>query len=343
LEYYTPIGDSASFTLSPFARIDEHDSERSHADLREALWHHWNDKFEIRAGVGKVFWGVTESRHLVDIINQTDGVEGLDGEDKLGQPMVQLTIPHDWGNLEFFWLPYFRERTFAGVDGRPRAELLIDADNPVYEAGDEQKHWDFAVRWGHYFGDWDVSLSHFSGTARDPRLVPTFSNGAVVLVPHYDLIDRTGVAVQATIEEWLWKLEAIYQSAALREDHGEAVAGVEYSFFDLAESGADLGMIAEYLYDDRGDDADQPFQNDLMLGLRLALNDEQSSEALIGVIQDLDGGGRSLRVEASRRLGASFKLSLEAQWIEDVDRADDPLLATLAKEDSAQLQLAWFF
>ncbi|MDD7885073.1 hypothetical protein [Flavivirga sp. 57AJ16] len=36
---------------------------------------------------------MTESNHLVDIINQTDAVETFDGEEKLGQPMVQLS----WG------------------------------------------------------------------------------------------------------------------------------------------------------------------------------------------------------------------------------------------------------
>ena len=67
-----------------------------------------------------MFWGVTELRHLVDIINQTDLVENLDGEQKLGQPMVQLTLLKDWGTLDFFAMPYFRERTFTGPDGRPR-------------------------------------------------------------------------------------------------------------------------------------------------------------------------------------------------------------------------------
>ena len=53
-------------------------------------------------GIDKVFWGVIESRHLVDYINQTDGVEDVDGEDKLGQPMINLGLQRDWGDLIFF-------------------------------------------------------------------------------------------------------------------------------------------------------------------------------------------------------------------------------------------------
>ena len=44
----------------------------------------------LLVGAAKVFWGTAESRHLVDIINQTDAVEDIDEEDKLGQPMVKV-------------------------------------------------------------------------------------------------------------------------------------------------------------------------------------------------------------------------------------------------------------
>ena len=76
--------DSQRFTFTPFFRHDFADDERTHHDIREALWMTWESDWELRAGIGKVFWGVTESLHLVDVINQTDFVESLDGEEKLG-------------------------------------------------------------------------------------------------------------------------------------------------------------------------------------------------------------------------------------------------------------------
>jgi len=54
------------------------------------------------------FWGVTEFQHLVDIINQTDLVENIDTEDKLGQPMINLALINDWGTVDLFIMPYFR-------------------------------------------------------------------------------------------------------------------------------------------------------------------------------------------------------------------------------------------
>jgi len=108
-------GGKQSLTFTPFLRQDQHDDERSHSDIRELTWLKAADDWELRIGIRKIFWGVTESQHLVDIINQTDLVENTDGEDKLGQPMVNVALIRDWGTLDLFVLPYFRERTFAGT------------------------------------------------------------------------------------------------------------------------------------------------------------------------------------------------------------------------------------
>jgi hypothetical protein len=99
-EYYRKWDNGSSFLFVPFARLDSVDSERSHFDIRELNYLWLDDAWELRIGIGKVFWGVTEFVHLVDIINQTDLVEDIDGEDKLGQPMVSLSFPRDWGTVD---------------------------------------------------------------------------------------------------------------------------------------------------------------------------------------------------------------------------------------------------
>ncbi len=133
--------------ISPWGRWDGEDDERSHFDLREGYYRYVGKRWELLAGVNRIFWGVTESRHLVDIVNQTDAVEDIDNEDKLGQPMIQLAIDRDWGRLELLSLVGFRERTFPGRDGRLRAPLVVDTDAVRYEsrAGDERIDW--ALRW----------------------------------------------------------------------------------------------------------------------------------------------------------------------------------------------------
>ncbi|MCD6388437.1 MAG: hypothetical protein J7L69_03410, partial [Desulfobulbaceae bacterium] len=141
-ELYHEFPSGSSFIIAPFFRLDSADDERTHADVREANFLYLAESWEMRMGVGKVFWGATEFVHLVDIINQTDLVEALDGEEKLGQPMIQLSIPRDWGTVDTFILPWFRERTYPGKKGRLRFPLEVDTDKVKYESGSEENHLD---------------------------------------------------------------------------------------------------------------------------------------------------------------------------------------------------------
>jgi hypothetical protein len=151
-------------TFKPFLRLDADDESRSHIDLREANWLHIGENHDLVIGLDKVYWGVAESRHLVDIINQDDRVEDLDGEDKLGQPMAQLALNQDWGTTSLFVLPYFRERRFPDQQARLSGALAISKD-ATYDAGAKEHHVDLAVRWAHSIGDFDLGLSHFHGTS----------------------------------------------------------------------------------------------------------------------------------------------------------------------------------
>ena len=146
-EFYMGFDDGqASLTFKPFYRYDAQDSERSHFDIRELSYVYFSDDWELRLGVRKVFWGVTEFQHLVDVVNQTDGVESVDGEEKLGQPMVNLSLVRDWGILDLYLLTGFRERTFAGQDGRLRAPYVVSDDHIGYESSAKEQHLDLAVR-----------------------------------------------------------------------------------------------------------------------------------------------------------------------------------------------------
>ncbi len=161
-----------------FGRVDSDDDERTHWDIRELSFVHAARDYEVRLGIRKVFWGVTESRHLVDIINQADFVEDIDNEDKLGQPMVNLAWISPFGTWDVFWMPLFRERTFPGEDGRPAFPLPIEQDAARYQSHRGDNHDDFALRWRHTLGAVDIGLSAFKGTARDPRLVPCLREGS---------------------------------------------------------------------------------------------------------------------------------------------------------------------
>jgi hypothetical protein len=323
----------------PYLRWDANDDERSQSDLREAYWAFEGDDYELLVGANTVFWGVTESVHLVDIINQTDFAGDIDGEDKLGQPMVSLALQRDWGEISAFVMPYFRERTFAGVDGRFRAPLPVDTDNPLYESSSEESHVDFALRYSHYFGDVDIGLNVFSGTSREPRLIPAADGQS--LLPVYDQIDQFGVDLQYTRDAWLWKLEAIARDA-YSDSFAAAVGGFEYTLYQVGDSSADIGLLLEYQYDGR--DESEPVtinDNDVFVAARLALNDSQDTAVLAGFSYDTDTGETFVNIEAERRFGEDWFAELRLRMFSGAKQGDTTFW--LQKDDYVQLSMARYF
>ncbi len=337
--WQTDSGQDA-FKFTPFFRLDQHDDERTHADVRELSWEHYGEDWDFRAGLRKVFWGVTEFQHLADVINQDDGVEDIDGEDKLGQPMINLSLVRDWGIIDLFILPGFREANFPGEEGRLRTALPVNPDQAQFEDDDEEKHIDYAVRWSHTLGDFDFGLHVFDGTNRDPVFRAALDKGNPVLIPYYEQMTQYGFDLQATIESWLWKAELVHRDSEA-DEYLASQTGFEYTFYGIGESDTDLGVLLEYGWDERGEDAASVFQNDIAMGARLALNDVNSTEFLAGIIHDLDFEGSSFQIEASRRFAEAWKLNLDVRFFSSDDERD--FLSVLDKDSHLQLTVERYF
>jgi hypothetical protein len=103
----------------------------------------------------------------------------------------------------------------------------------------------------------------------------------------------------------------------------------------------DVGVISEYLWDERGLDATTPWQNDVFVGSRIALNDVQSTTILAGAIVDLGNGSTSVLLEAERRVGQNWSTSLQARGFGRVDNAD--FLNVLRADSYIQLDVTRHF
>lgn len=128
---------NSNIIFEGFGRWDINGESRTHWDVRELYYQYYKGNWEFNAGVKKVFWGKTEGVHLVDVINQIDFLEGIDGEEKLGQPMVQLSYTSEIGVFTGFALPYSREIAFGNESGRPRTPQVITEDQVSFESKQE--------------------------------------------------------------------------------------------------------------------------------------------------------------------------------------------------------------
>jgi hypothetical protein len=303
--------NSVVVDVAPFVRFDDTDSKRSHADLREAAINLYGPNVDIRLGVSKIYWGVTESRQIVDVVNQSDLIETPDGDEKLGQPMAMLRGRYEGVEATVVILPVFRPRTFPSASGRLRTALPIDTASTEYESGAETHRIDIASRLKARIDDFDIGVSYFNGTSREPRFELTGSN----LAPVYDVIDQLGIDIQATLDDTLFKLEAITrdgdQGVSARR-FSAVVAGVEHTISQVAETAWDVGLVFEFAWDDRPSSAPPTiYDKDFFVGARFSFNDAGDSSGLLGALFDPEKGSIYATIEASARIDDSMRIELE--------------------------------
>ena len=328
--------EDSIFHFKPKLRKDNIDTERNLVDIQELYLINILEDKEIKYGVSKEFWGVTETTHRVDIINQTDAVESLDGEDKLGQPMVKVSFEENWGLIDFYALLGFRERTFSGYDGRLRQPMIVDTDRPHYLSAAKNKRMDFAFRWSNYFDQLEVAISHFSGTSREPRFILTNEN-LKELVPLYEVIDQTGFEFQYLLGSFAIKSEIISRSG--QEDRFTAATyGFEYTQVGIFGSRLDLGWIVEANHDDR-----LP-SSPAVIGTRLTINDTSDTQILSGIIYDEKSEELGFLLEASRRLGICCSISIEGFYFDDTneDNEEFKLFQAYKEDDFLRFELIYY-
>ncbi len=136
----------------------------------------------------------------------------------------------------------------------------------------------------------------------------------------------------------LWKFEALHRSGQ-GETYNALVGGFEYTFVGILDSAIDFGVLGEYHYDDRGESAPTIFEDDIGTGMRIAFNDAQSSEMLMGLVWDRNTGGKFLNIEASRRIGNDWLLEMESRFLFS-QSSSDPAFA-ISRDDYLELLLTY--
>jgi hypothetical protein len=242
-------------------------------------------------------------------------------------------------------LPYFRDRTFQGLRGRPRFAVPIDTDNPVFATKLERWQPSGAARFTLNLGDFDFAAGLFSGLSREPRFVAELTGGQALIAPAYDLMHQGSVDASWTFGALVLKAEGFMRlwGDTLRA-FGGGGAGADYTFFKVIGEG-DLSIAAEFLFDTRHVEDGRPppptfFEHDGFLGVRIAANDTANTEVLAGAIVDVVDYSTFGRAGISRRFGDHWRVSA------DVNVFFGPhgkLESSFLKDDYAHARIAYFF
>ncbi len=314
-EIYSEWTEGGNLVFRPFIRLDSQDSNRSHIDIREGIYSWYGEDWESSIGIGQVFWGVTESKNLVDIINQFDAVDDPLFKTKLGQPLINLTLIRDSGYYEFFILPYFRERTSPGKKGRIRLDPEFSKGSTKFEGGSQWTP-EIALRWSNSFGNYDVSAHSFLGYGRAPSIDILLVDGKLKYEPNYQRIRQIGGTIQNTSGATLYKLEWVAKDGQKdanfrRGGYVATVLGFEHTLYKAMGDNGDIGFLMEYNFDSRRSRSADIMQDDVFIAVRLALNDTEDTEMLLGSILDLDGDGQIYQVDFGRRINDSLTFGIK--------------------------------
>jgi len=319
------------YTVHPFIRFDERDSERTHIDFREFKAAVVTKKWEASVGFDQVHWGVMENNHLVDIVNQTDYNESPNGEDKLGQPMFRLGINLKGALLEAMVLIGYREAAMP----TPGARFSFENDYSYdYEGWGEEYHPDIALRYSKSVKNIDVGVSYFGGHTRTPELRSQTVGDPVWYV---NLVDQVSVDVKADLDRVELKAEVLYKIVEDKSTRA-AVFGSEFKLIQNQNIGVNL--LAEYSWDQHGTEAfDNSFQNDIFAGIRATLNGLNDSEILIGHNYDFDFNSQHGFVQAKVNVTKALTVGLEGWWFNISD--DD--YANRSFNDDNMIQLTGYY
>ena len=258
---------------------------------------------EIDAYLGyrHTFWGVAESKNLVDLINQHDLAAGISPDNRLGAPSISFETYLGSGDFQYWYIPRFRERTFNEQNAHPGFGLPV---LPAQFAHTKRsKAPDHAIRYGNSIGDFDYALSVFDGTAREPIIRVEEIGG---ILPYYERMRSIGLELQYTGDSILYKFEGLNGTQG-EEGFSAAVMGTEKTVYSIFETQWDMGLIIEYQYDDR---VQVLLDRTLVSGIRLTANDEFDTSLLVLYTVDHEFSQSLFGLEASRRLRNGMTVDL---------------------------------
>ncbi|MGR3886563.1 hypothetical protein [Pseudomonas sp. 1152_12] len=273
-------------------------------DLREFSLSYRPGPWQLGVGLSRVFWGVTESRHLVDVVNQVDLRFDPDGDARLSQPMASVSYRGLGQNVTLYALPCYRKRPDALIFGEHGAQdpaFEQDLFTPLH-CSDQP---DFAVRATQVAGPADLGFSYFRGHSREPYAGHTPSG----INPAYPKVERLAIDTQVTLGAWLLKLEALLQDSEYRMDRA-SVSGFEYTWVSTFSGASDLSLLYEHLTDTRCDSITASCGE--MLGIRWIANDVMDTNMLVSAVRDRQNGLWGLKVQGSRRINEQLSLLLNS-------------------------------
>jgi len=331
LDYNGQINRNIDINVSVFGRYHPQAHTPYQSDVRELALNYYASQLEVSGGVLMERWGVLEAFSPVDILNPRDRVEDFQGDIKRGIPGGRLSWLLDDGRIDAWLLPYSREERLAEGKDRFRVSEFAFSD-AEFKKG--QNAVSSAVRISQMLESVEFAVSYYNGHARSPYFIPNLDGvgNVITLQPNYARIEQAGFELLWVRGQVLVKLESIYRSTNDDNFTGLGI-GLEREFPRIGSTKNGLTLYGEYYYDGRESDRSSPltpFQNDIFLGFRLALNNLSGTEYELRLTRDLDNHSSFWDLRAKTRIKQQWFIEASVYKFSNVD--NDPALQSFASD-----------
>lgn len=323
------------------------------ADISEAASDYQKGDWNLKVGINRFAWGVTDVANPLDVVSARRYIDLLNNE-KRGTPSVNLTWEREEWRLEALYIPIQLESIMPGEKSRwlPRdmtynrqvgLDKIFLAERFSYgymekrEVDDALKN-NFGFRGVYRGSGFDFTAVFFQGAPTAPTIFTPIvdgklisSNGGnvvmanhVTLQPVYYLRRTVGGGVVVPLEDWIFRF-AYANSDRLSALEGlpgwsqMAVAGVEKSF--AAPFGSTLLVLFQTSYamheaqaDNLITSLDRIFDRAWMLGLGLMTSSDWTFSAAGLYDAARSGGYGQLKVE--RKVTDGLTAALSGDWID---------------------------
>ncbi len=333
---------NAEMVLSANTIVDVDDKKRRYVNIGDFYYKHEFENSDLLIGRNTRFWGAMEFYNHTDAFNTKDWRDNpFDYDAKIGANNIAYTYYFENSDLaviakigqeeqrvqESESINNFLPANYGGhlqtQKGKNRPTLYLK-----YTGSAQQMQFDYAVI---YQNGYDEQRY--------------FSPVGASLVQNAYLVNKVMAYATLVEGETIYKTELAYTKSddAKVSDYAQYSVGVEQTFYGVWGK-SDLGVLAEYYkYDDKdgtklgAKEFGNLFQNDLMLGFRLTLNDSSDSDVLGGISIDQENQEKLVFVEYNTRLLESYKLGFSYQHLEPKDSS------IFKRLDSAMVELKYYF
>ncbi|CAM4141450.1 hypothetical protein [Pseudoalteromonas ostreae] len=322
------------FNTHLFANWDSADEPRRYYDFREANVYVSQDNLKFGLGVDTFFWGVSESINIANVLNQADIMESIDGKVKLGQTFVSLSNRVKNGYISVYYLPVFREQAYPErpVYGLPVSEYAL------FEK--DKKNGGIAARGLFYIDEFEFALSFFKGTRRSPLLLQSVANLSV-RSPYYLQTENFIFDGVYLLDDFTVKLEL---KTGKELEHGFTASnlGLEYPSYAFSEYIEEVIFIAEYVFDDRGEQGESHGQNDIFLGTKFDFGHSNQGSVRFLYSYDFDFKSEYAELSYEYRLSDYFRFKSKFTKVLSAPMEDKRLFA-LSDEEFFKLSIHYAF